>query len=195
MSLNNPFNLGYYYTEELKNFGFKQVGNNVAIAKDCVISGLKNIMLGNNIRIDSKTTIISMFGKLSIGNNVHIAGGVYINSGGEVSIEDFAGISFGVLLFSMSDDYSGNFLTNPTVPKEFKNIHKGPIVLKKHAIIGSSTIILPNVTIGTGAAVGALSLVTKSIPNHEIYIGVPARFLKKRSADLLEKEKLFLSSI
>lgn len=192
MLLQNPFDPGYFYTDELVNFGFHKVGQNVAIAKDCVINGLENISLSNNIRIDSGTTIIAASGKLYIGSQVHIAGGCYINSAGNVNIEDFAGISFGVLLFSASDNYSGEYLTNPTVPKEFTKINKGPILLRRHAIIGAGTVVLPNITLNEGAAVGALSLVTKSIPSWEIYSGTPAKFLKKRSQGLLEQEALFL---
>jgi acetyltransferase-like isoleucine patch superfamily enzyme len=192
MSAKNPFDPGYYYTDSLKNFGFRKVGNNVAIAKDCVINGLGNISLGDNVRIDSKTMIIALSGKLEIGSYVHIGGGCYINSAGGISIGDFAGLSSGVSLFSASDDYSGKFLTNPTVPMEFRNINKKPIILNRHVIIGSGTVVLPGVRIEEGAAVGALSLVTKSIPGWKIYSGIPAKFFKDRSMALLEQEKLFL---
>ena len=59
-------------------------------------------------------------------------------------------------------------------------------------MIGSGTVILPGVRIEEGAAVGALSLVTKSVPGWKIYCGTPAKFLKNRSKALLEQEKLFL---
>ncbi len=194
MSLKNPFDQGYFYTNELRGFGFRKVGDNVAIAKDCVINGLENISLENNIRIDSKATIIAIYGKLNIGSNVHIAGNCYVNSTEGIEMEDFSCISFGVSLFSISDDYSGKFLTNSTIPEKFKNIKKGPIILKRHVLIGTGTVILPNVTIGEGAAVGALSLITKSIPSYKIYCGIPAKFLKDRSKDFLDIENLFLNS-
>lgn len=188
----NPFNPGYYYTEDLRSFGFKKVGKNVAIAKDCVINGVENISLGDNVRIDSRTTIIALSGRLEVGSYVHIAGGCYINSAGEINVGDFVGISFGSSLFSANDDYSGKFLSGPLVPIEFKNVNVKSIILNKHVMIGSGTVILPGAIIEEGAAIGALSLVTKSIPAWGIYCGTPAKFLKNRSKALLEQEKLFL---
>jgi len=195
MTSNNPFDPGYYYADSLKNFGFRKIGKHVAIAKDCVINGLENISLGDHVRIDSKTTIIALSGKLEIGSYVHIAGGCYINSAGGINIGDFVGVSFGSALFSINDDYSGKFLMGPTIPIEFKNINKQPIILNKHSVLGSGAVVLPGVSVGEGAAVGALSLVTKSIPDWKVYSGVPAKFLKDRSKELLEQEKLFLHSI
>ena len=46
--MKNPFDLGYYKTEELKNFGFLSIGNDVQIAKTCNIVGLENISIENN---------------------------------------------------------------------------------------------------------------------------------------------------
>lgn len=56
---------------------------------------------------------------------------------------------------------------------------QGPILIKKNAWIGSRAIILGNVTIGTGSIIGAGSVVTKSVPNYEIWAGNPARLIRK----------------
>jgi len=49
--------------------------------------------------------------------------------------------------------------------------------------------VLPGVSIGYGAAVGALSLVKQSIPEFQIWVGSPAKFIKDRSKDVLKLEK------
>jgi hypothetical protein len=54
----------------------------------------------------------------------------------------------------------------------------GPIHVRRGAWIGSRATILGGVTIGEGAVVGAGSVVTKSIPAHELWAGNPARFLR-----------------
>ena len=55
------------------------------------------------------------------------------------------------------------------------------VILEKFVNIGSNTVIMPSVTIKIGSAVGALSMVTKSLPSWYIYMGVPVRKIKKRS--------------
>lgn len=54
-----------------------------------------------------------------------------------------------------------------------------PTIIRKGASIGAGTTIIPGIEIGENAMVGAGSVVTKSIPAGEIWIGNPARFLRK----------------
>ena len=67
------------------------------------------------------------------------------------------------------------------------------VTLKRHVIIGANSVILPNLTIGEGTSVGALSLVTKDLDPWGIYAGIPVRRLKDRKRDLLEIENRLLS--
>ena len=53
------FNPGYFNSEDLINMGFGKVGTNVQIAKNSTIVGIKNVFLGDDIRIDGYTTIIA----------------------------------------------------------------------------------------------------------------------------------------
>jgi len=55
-----------------------------------------------------------------------------------------------------------------------------PVVIHDEAVIGGGAIILPGVTIGERAAIGAGSVVTKDVPPHEVWIGSPARYYTKR---------------
>ena len=57
---------------------------------------------------------------------------------------------------------------------------KGKVILKKGCAIGSHCVIMPGITIGENAIVGAMSFVNKNIPANEVWVGSPARFLKKR---------------
>lgn len=56
----------------------------------------------------------------------------------------------------------------------------GEVRIRKDAFIGAAAIICNAVTIGEGAIVGAGSVVTKSVPDYEVWAGNPARFIKKR---------------
>jgi acetyltransferase-like isoleucine patch superfamily enzyme len=186
----NPFNPGYYNENELKEFGFKSLGKNVQIAKNCTIVGLENISIGNNVRIDSYCSIVAAGnGWLNIGSFVHIAGYVLLSAGAGIEIEDFCGVSHGSKLYSRNDDYTGKFLTGPLVPTKYIGLTSGTITLKKHVVIGSGSVVLPKVTVGEGSSVGAHSLVNKSLDPWGIYVGCPAKFFKERSQNLSVLEK------
>ena len=103
----NPFDSGYYQNNELKEFGFKKVGTNVKIAKNCTIVGINNISLGNNIRIDSNVVIAANKGYLKLGNYIHVGAGSYLNCEGGITLANFSGLSQGVHIYSSSGDFSG----------------------------------------------------------------------------------------
>lgn len=170
----------YYTRKDLNLFNFRFCGENVSISKNTLIVNPSKISIGNNVRIDAFTSLIAS-SSIDIGSYVHIGCNVYINGADNVVISDFCGLSSGVKLYTSSDDYSGNYLTNPTIPKHLNNTSKGMVILEKFVNIGSNTVIMPSVTIKIGSAVGALSMVTKSLPSWYIYMGVPVRKIKKRS--------------
>ncbi len=173
----------YYNEKELKSFNFKSCGKNVSISRNSLIVNPEKISIGSNVRIDAFTTLIAS-SSINIGSFVHIGCNVYINGSESVILSNFCGLSAGVKLFTSSDDYSGDYLTNPTVPKKFNNTKKGKVVLEEFVNIGSNSVIMPFVTIKKGSAVGALSMVTKSLPSWYIYMGIPARKIKKRSKNV-----------
>lgn len=57
---------------------------------------------------------------------------------------------------------------------------EGKVELKDFCFIGAGSIICSPVQIGKNAIVGAGSVVTKDIPDNEIWAGCPAKFIKKR---------------
>ena len=100
-----------------------------------------------------------------------------------------------VKVYSKTDDYSGLSLTNPTVSDKYKRTKSGKVIFNEYVVIGAGTVILPNVKIGEGSAVGALSLVSKNLDSWTIYSGNPLMKLTKRSKDLLLKKEEFLNEL
>lgn len=185
----NPFSPGYYDEHELKSFGFKSLGRNVQVAKNCTIIGLENIEIGSHVRIDGYCSIIAAAsGWLKLGSYIHIGGSCFLSAGDGIEMGDFSGLSQGVRIYSRTDDYSGKHLTNPTVPEKYTDTTRGTVVLAKHVIVGSGSVVLPDLSIGEGSSVGALSLVTRSLEPWGVFVGCPARRLKDRSMRLLELE-------
>jgi acetyltransferase-like isoleucine patch superfamily enzyme len=179
--------------DELQKIGFKSFGNNVLISDKCSIYNAKNIEIGSNVRIDDFCVISAGSGGIKIGNNIHIAVYCSMIGDGEIIMEDFSGLSSKVSIYSSSDDYSGESLTNPTVSKEYTNVQSGKVHLKKHVIVGAGSVILPNIILEEGVAVGALSLVTKSFESYNIIVGNPAKILKSRKQNLKTLEWKYLN--
>jgi len=177
----------FYSENELVELGLKSYGKNVLISRKVSIYSASNISVGNNVRVDD---FCILSGNLTINNNVHIAGYVAIFAGNSgVEIDDFVGISSRSAIYAESDDYGGDFLTNPTVAEQYKHIISGKVILKKHSILGTGCTVLPGVTIGEGVAVGSMSLVNKNLEPWGMYVGIPCKLLKLRSKKLLELEK------
>ncbi|MCK4664913.1 MAG: acyltransferase [Bacteroidales bacterium] len=176
--------------DELSELGLKKIGKNVKISRKASLYKVEDITIGDNVRIDD-FCIIS--GNIIIGSYVHVAAYAALFGGGGIIMENFSGISSRVSIYSTSDDYLGNALTGPTIPDKYRKIRKGPVILRKHSLVGSGSVILPDTEIGIGSAVGAISLVKGKIPAWGVYSGIPARFMKKRnSANILKyEEELF----
>lgn len=188
----NPFNSGYFNEVDLRAAGIGAVGHNVQVARNCTIVGLENVEIGNNVRIDGYCSIFAGGrGWLKLGSYIHIGSYCHLSAGDGIQLQDFSGVSQGSRIYSRTDDFSGNFLTGPTVPSKYTGVICGAVTLGRHVIIGSGSVVLPKVTIGEGSAIGALSLVTKSLDAWGIYAGSPARLVKARSRKLLELEQRF----
>jgi galactoside O-acetyltransferase len=186
------FDVSFYTPDELNKLGFKGLGRNVKISKASVVVGAGNISIGDNTRIDAFSILSASQGGIEIGRNVHVASFCSIQGSGGVILEDFAGLSHGVKLFSVSDDYSGTSLTNPTIPEKYLNKKSGLVLLEKHVIIGANAVILPDVKVGMGSAVGALSLVSRNLAPLGVYSGIPARLIKSRAQNFLSLADEFL---
>ena len=186
-------NSGFYTQEELHTLGFASVGNNVLLSRYARIYGASNISIGSNVRIDD---FVILSGKIEIGNFVHIGASSNI-AGSDIGVEikDFCGISNHVKILAINDDYSGETMTNPCIPQEYKNVHKHKIILEKHCIIGSGSTILPNAYLAEGVAIGTMSLIVRKTNPWGIYFGIPAKRIKERKKNLLELEEDFLKNI
>lgn len=181
-----------YTQEELQSFGLRKLGKHVRIHRTVVLGGCEYISLGDNSRIDCFSLISAGQSGVEIGMCVHIAAGCYLfGGGGRIMMEDFSGLSSRVSLYTASDDYSGGAMTNPTVPEEFRNVTRGDVILRRHAVVGASCVILPGVELKVGAAVGALTCVRKDVDEFTVQVGNPRRpqVVAQRGRTLLETEQ------
>jgi acetyltransferase-like isoleucine patch superfamily enzyme len=161
------------------SLGLARVGKDVRIWPEAKIVSPESVSIGDSVIIDDFVFI--MGGRETrIGSFVHIASFTSVTGGGEFVMEDFSGLSGGVRVYTGNEDYSGNCLTNPTVPHPYRIPIRSFVRIGRHAIVGANAVILPGVTLGEGAVVGANSLVTKDCTPWTVYIGTPARPIKSR---------------
>jgi galactoside O-acetyltransferase len=145
--------------------------------------------LYGDVQIDDTSRVDDfcvLSGTIVIGHHVHIACGCSLI--GQVTMEPFSGLSGGVRVYGKSDDYTGRWMTNPTVPARLTKVDERPVIIERHAIVGANAVILPGVTIGEGAAVGAQAVITKDVPPWTIVIE-RNKVIGQRRRDLLELEK------
>lgn len=175
-------------TNQAYTLGLAQVGHDVTIWPLAKIVSPEVISIGDSVIIDDFVFIVG--GKKTIvGSFVHIASFASITGGGEFIIEDFAGVSSGTRIFTGDEDYVGGSLTGPTVPYPYRVPIRSFVHIKKHAILGANTVVLPGVSIGEGAAIGANSLIKEDCEPWTIYAGSPARPLRPRLREpILELE-------
>jgi galactoside O-acetyltransferase len=163
--------------EQINKIGFKSIGENCLISDKATFHQPERISIGNNTRIDD---YVLLYSECEIGNNVHIGCFCYVVGNGKLTMEDYSGLSGRVSIYLSNDDYGGEFMTNPTIPSQHKRTTDGNVLIKKHSVIGSGSIILPNVMIGENSAIMALSLVNCYVKPFTIYGGIPAKFKKER---------------
>lgn len=172
----------FYSPKELKKLGFKNYGENVLVSRKASLYSPIRIELGNNVRIDD---FCILSGTIKIGSFVHISAYSALYGKFGIEMEDYTGLSPRCTVFSATDDFSGSYLIGPMVDKKFTNVTGGRVLIKKYSQIGANCVILPKVIVNEGVATGAMCLINKDLEEWNIYAGVPAKFIKKRSKELL----------
>ena len=118
--------------------------------------------------------------------------------GGSFEVGDFSGLSAGCRVITGSDDFTGPFLTNPTIPSMFKNVSISSVVIGRHVVIGSNCVIMPGVNIGDGVTVAAGAVIRKNLEPWTVYAEIKGKLMpiKKRDKEkILALEKKYLNSI
>ena len=172
----------FYTLLELSNLGFKSIGQNVFISRFSRFYEPENIEIGSNVRIDD---FCILSGNIKLGNHIHISAYTALYGKFGIEMEDYTGLSPRCTVFSATDDFSGDYLIGPMVDSKYTNIVGGKVLIKKYSQIGSACIILPDITIFEGVAVGAMSLINKNLDEWCIYKGIPAKYSGKRNKNLL----------
>lgn len=189
---------------QAKLLGLARLGHEVIIWPHAKLVYTEQIEIGSCVIIDDFTFIVGA-GGVKIGNFVHIASFVSITGGGRFKIGNFATISTGTKIVTGTDTQAGPYLVGPVVPEEYRLVDRSHVIINDYAHIGASATVLPGVTLGEGAVVGAGALVLKDCDPWTVYVGVPAKpirvrpaydrsIIKSMAAEVREKYASYLSS-
>jgi acetyltransferase-like isoleucine patch superfamily enzyme len=149
----------YFSAGELKQMGFKKVGNNVFVSRDARLFAIEG-ELGDSVRID---VFAVLTGKIFLGKNVHISPFCFLGgTGGEIRMQDGSGMSTHVSIFTKSDDYSAM-----SAPGKKST---GNVLVGENTILGAGTKILPGITIGKNTKISSGCVIDRDIESDALII-------------------------
>ncbi len=172
----------WYPLINIKNrFLFGAYGKDVYIEPGVVINRPRFVHIGNHVRIKRNTSINlhpedkrSSQGLLFIGDNVIISEGCFISACHRIVIEENVGVSPNVMIIDNSRK-PGDVIR----PSKEQEVEVGSVRIGADSWIAYGACVFPNVTIGKHCIVGALSVVTKDIPDYSVAMGSPAKVVKR----------------
>jgi maltose O-acetyltransferase len=163
----------YILNAQLRLRGKARVPFSVRLEGRIQISGCGEVMLGEGVSLNGTVVPIELVtytsGLIEIGNHTFINYGSSIAARASVKIGSYCHL--GHYTFLMDNDQH-DVVSHMELPRS------DPVIVEDHVWIGSKTIVLPGVHIGSCAVIGAGSIVTKDIPPRCVAAGNPARVLR-----------------
>lgn len=146
------------------------------------------------LKIDD-TARVDSFVKIEVGKGVQIGKWVHVSSfahinigGGVVYLGEGCGIASGGKIVGGSAKTSGISMS-AAAPTQQVMIDRGTVTrIGRNAVVGINAVVLPGVTLGDGAILAAGGVATCDIPPHQIWGGVPARFIRMRTYETISTD-------
>lgn len=176
----------YLYNQLFLRYYKVKVGKSFTCIGRLIIQGHGTYEFGEDITINSKETVNPIGGgrtvfqtidggRIILGNHVGLSHAI-LCSREEILIEDNVLIGGETKIF---DHDFHSLLYKHRIEEKDTHVVSRKIWIKEGAFIGAHAIILKGVTIGKHSVIGAGAVVTKDVPDNEIWAGNPARFLKR----------------
>ncbi|WP_323483050.1 CatB-related O-acetyltransferase [Polynucleobacter sp. MG-28-Ekke-A2] len=153
-------------------------------------ASFQGVELGFGARISPFSDVgkSAYLGDVTICKGVFLGKGTYINSGiiSSGKIGDYCSIAYGVLIGPPEHNpdswtMSPNYAVANGFSSKITDLNKSAPIIGNDVWIGAHAIILRGVKIGNGAVIAAGAVVTRDIPENQIWGGVPARFIRNRN--------------
>ncbi len=160
-----------------KRADFAALGKNVIFEKGVLVFHPGTIRIEDNVYIGHSTILKGYHqNTLKIGSGTWIGQQCFLHSAGGLRIGRNVGIGPAVRILTSSHSAEPRGIPILQTPLIFR-----AVVIEDDGDIGTGAIILPGVSIGRGALIGAGSVVTRDIPAYSVAAGVPARVKRKRT--------------
>lgn len=153
----------------------RKLGQSLKIEENVTVKHIETFEIGDNVFIGAQSIIQGRFdGRCQIGHNVWIGPHSYFDAR-DLIIEDYVGWGPGAKVIGSE---------HTAIPRDIPILRTDLEILPVHvcqwADIGANAVLLPGVTIGKGAIVGAGAIVTNDVEPFAVVAGVPAKILRYR---------------
>ena len=160
----------------LKRLRGMRVGAKTSFASRVHVRRARCIEVGSHVEIEHDVYLkaVDSAARLRISDFVFIGAGSEIDVVENVTIGAHTLIAPGVFI----TDHAHNIRRDARIDEQ--GITRGPVIIGADVWLGAKSIVLPGVTIGDGAVIGAGAVVTKTVEPYTIVAGVPARVIGRR---------------
>ena len=154
--------INFYNYSHVQPMRAISLGSDPAISPDASFTNPERISIGDRVRIGSRCSLWAgpRDGRIVLGDDVLFGPEVFLTA--------------------------ANYRFNEGSPVTKQAMDEGDVVIGNDVWLGARVMVLPGVTIGDYAVVGAGSIVTKNIPRGAIAVGAPARIVGKRTVPGVE---------
>jgi acetyltransferase-like isoleucine patch superfamily enzyme len=200
-----PGALGFFLRKLFYPILFKKVGKGVVFGRGISVRHPKKIVIGENTFIDDNV-VLDAKGKdnegIQVGRNAYIGRNTILScKEGSIYLDDYCNISANCHLLSETEIRLGKYVflagqcylvaggnhsfEDPAIPIMLQpSYSKGGIVIGEDVWLGAGVIVLDGASVGQGTIVGAGSVVTQSLPEYCIAVGIPAKKTKDRRTSI-----------
>jgi acetyltransferase-like isoleucine patch superfamily enzyme len=155
---------------------FARLGTGVVFESGVLVFHPETIEIGDHVYVGHQAILKGYHrNRMVIGAGTWIGQQCFLHSAGGITIGAHVGIGPGVKIVTSTHRLSDRDSPILHAPVDF-----APVVIEDGSDIGVGAILLPGVTVGRGAQVGAGAVVTQDVPAYAIVAGVPARVVRTR---------------
>jgi acetyltransferase-like isoleucine patch superfamily enzyme len=155
---------------------FRSIGADCVFETGVLVFHPENITLGTNVYVGHYAILKGYYkNEMVIGDGTWIGQQCFFHSAGGLTIGKNVGIGPAVKIITSVHEEAGRAVPVLHAPVKF-----APVVIEDDVDLGVNSVILPGVTVGKGAIVGAGAVVNRDVPAYSVVAGVPAKVLRMR---------------